>query len=113
MFALQARPSGSNNHMADTVVLSGYLSRSVDLWRETERVIERESERVAVSERRKRKAERKPTIVCPGALGNGRGVNSDSFQRDGQLNLRAALLQAMAILFCLRLPLWACTKSSI
>ena len=99
--------------MADVVVLSGSLSGTVDWRGETERAIERESERVAVRERRKRKAERKPTIVCPGALGTGRGVNSDSFQRDGQLNLRAALLRAMAILFCLRLPLWASTESSI
>lgn len=119
MLALQARglptkPNSSNNHMADAVVLSGYLSGSVDWWRETEGVIKkRERERVGVRERRKRKAERKPTIVCPGAPGTGRGVNSDSFQRDGQLNLRAASLQAMAILFCRRLPLWASTESSI
>lgn len=95
------------------MVLSGYLSGSVDWWRETGRVIERQGERVGVRERRKRKAERKPTIVCPGALGTGRGVKSYSFQRDGQLNLRAASLQAMAILFCLRLPLWASTEPSI
>lgn len=74
---------------------------------------ERNGEIEREKERRKRKAERKPTIVCPGAPGTGRGVNSDSFQRDGQLNLRAASLQAMAILFCLRLPLWAGTQSSI
>lgn len=64
-------------------------------------------------ERRKRKSERKPTIVCPEASGTGRGVNSDSFQRDGQLNLKAASLQATAILLCLTLPLWASTESSI
>lgn len=46
---------------------------------EKHRVIERESERLGTTERRKGKAERKPAIVCPGALGTGRGVNSDSF----------------------------------
>lgn len=46
---------------------------------------------------------REEAHYCPsrGRRGTGRGVNSDPFQRDGQLNLRAALLQAMAILFCL------------
>ena len=43
-------------------------------------VIERGRERVEIRERRRRKApERKLTIVCPGALGTGRGVNSGSF----------------------------------
>lgn len=56
---------------------------------------------------------RKHSIVCPGAVESRRGVNSDSFQRDGQLNLRAASLQAMTILFCPRRPLWASTESSI
>lgn len=46
MLALQARglptkPNSSNNHMADAVVLSGYLSGSVDWWRETEGVIKK------------------------------------------------------------------------
>lgn len=66
-----------------------------------------EHERLGMPVRRKRKH----SIVYPGAVESGRGVNSDSFQRDGQLNLVAASLQAMAILFCLRL--WASTESSI
>lgn len=69
----------------------------------------RHIERMKESEEKKRKL----TIVCPKAPGTGRGVNSDSFQRDGQLNLSAASLQAMAILFCLRRPLWASAESSI
>ncbi len=105
---LPAKPNSSNNHMADAVLLwiSEWKCRLVERNRESNR--KREWMR---SEGKK--AERKPTIVCPGALGTRRGVNSDSFQRDGQLNLRAASLQAMAILFCLRLPLWASTESSI
>lgn len=39
------KPNSSNNHMAEAVALSGYLSGSVDWWGETEGVIERESER--------------------------------------------------------------------
>lgn len=70
----------------------------------------RHIERMKESEEKKK---RKLTIVCPKAPGTGRGVNSDSFQRDGQLNLGAASLQAMAILFCLRRPLWASAESSI
>lgn len=59
-----------------------------------------------------KKEGRKEAYYCL-SQGTRGGVNSDSFQRDGQLNLRAALLRAMAILLCLRLPLWTSTESSI
>lgn len=85
----------------------------LDIWVEADLAGDeqrnREHERLGMPARRKRKH----SIVCPAAVASRRGVNSDSFQRDGQLNLRAASLQAMAILFCLRRPLWASTESSI